>query len=58
MSAMSPEITSVTMAYSTVRLGADKKTSKLRLTGLLEGNLPVTGELPSQRASNAENVSL
>ena len=34
-----------------------KKTSKLRVTGLCEGNSPVTGEFPSQRASNAENVS-
>ena len=33
------------------------KTSKLRVTGLCEGNSPVTGEFPAQRASNAENVS-
>ena len=33
-----------------------KKTSKLRVTGLCEGNSPVTGEFPSQRASKAENV--
>ena len=32
-------------------------TSKLRVTGLCEGNSPVTGEIPSQRGSNAENVS-
>ena len=35
-----------------------KKTSKLRVTGLYEGNSPVTGEFPAQRASNAENVSI
>ena len=35
-----------------------KKTSKLRVTGLCEGNLPVTNEFPAQRASNAENVSI
>ena len=35
-----------------------KKTSKLRVTGLCEGNSPLTGEFPSQRASNAENVSI
>ena len=35
-----------------------KKTSKLRVTGLCEGNSPVTGELPAQRTSNAENVSI
>ena len=34
-----------------------KKTSKLRVTGLCQGNPPVTGGFPSQRASNAENVS-
>ena len=35
-----------------------KKTSKLRVTGLCEGNSPVTGEFPAQRASYAENVSI
>ena len=35
-----------------------KKTSKFRVTGLCEGNSPVTGEFPAQRASNAENVSI
>ena len=34
-----------------------KKTSKLRVTGLCEGNPPVTGEFPAQMASNAENIS-
>ena len=33
-----------------------KKTSKLLVTGLCEENSLVTGELPSQRASNAGNV--
>ena len=33
-----------------------KKTSKLRVTGVWEGNSPGTGEFPAQRASNAENV--
>ena len=35
-----------------------KKTSKLRVTGLCEGNSPVTGEFPTQRASNTENASI
>ena len=35
-----------------------KKTSKLRVTGLCEGNSPVTGEFPAQMASHAENVSI
>ena len=33
-----------------------QKTSKLRITVLCVGNSPVTGEFPTQRASNAENV--
>ena len=32
--------------------------SKLRVTGHSEGNSPVTGELPAQMTSNAENVSI
>ena len=35
-----------------------KKTSKLRVTGLCEGNSPVAGELTTKRASNAESVSI
>ena len=35
-----------------------KKTPKLRVTGLCEGNSPVTGEFPAQRVSNAEKVSI
>ena len=35
-----------------------KKTWKLLVTGLCEGNSPVTGEFPAQRASNAEKVSI
>ena len=34
------------------------KTPKLRVTGLCEGNSPLTGELPAQTAINAENVSI
>ena len=33
-----------------------KKISKLCITGLSEGNSPVTGEFPAQRSSNSENV--
>ena len=35
-----------------------KKTSKIRVTGLCEGNSPVTGEFPVQKTSNAENASI
>ena len=35
-----------------------KKLSKLCVTGLCAGNSPVTGEFPSQMASNVEDVSI
>ena len=35
-----------------------KKTSKLCVTGLCEGNSSGTGEFPAQMASNAENISI
>ena len=35
-----------------------KKTSKLRVNGLYKRNSLVIGEFPSQKASNAENVSI
>ena len=34
------------------------KAWKLRVTGLCEGNSPVTSEFPAQRTSSAENVSI
>ena len=37
---------------------SSKKTSKFRVTGLCEGNSPVTGEFPPQMASNAQIVSI
>ena len=55
---MASQITSVTIVYSIVCTGADRRKSKLRVAGLWQGNSPVTGEFPAQRTSNAENVSL
>ena len=56
MSAMASQITSLAIVNSTVysRRGS-KKTSKLRVTGLCEGNSPVAGEFPAQtqRTHNA-----
>ena len=46
------------VASKIASLMIEKKTSKLRVTGLCVGNSPVTGEFPAQRASNAENVSI
>ena len=47
MRAMASQITGVTIVYSTVCLGADMKTAKLRVTGLCEGNSLVTGDFPA-----------
>ena len=59
MGEMASQITSLTIVYSTVYSDANKKkTSKLRVAGLCEGNSPLTGEFPAQMASNAENVSI
>ena len=59
---MSPtvyQITSLTIVYSTVYSGTDKKKiSKLRVTGFCEGNSLGTREFFAQRASNAENVDI
>ena len=59
MSAMACQITSLTIVYSTVySRRRSNKISKLRVTGLCDGNPPVTGEFPTQWASNVENVSI
>ena len=59
MSTIVSQITSLTIVYSAVHSDLDqKKTSKLRVTGLCAGNSPWTGEFPEQMASNAENVSI
>ena len=58
MSAIASRITSLTTVYVTIYSRADKKKTKLRVTGLCAGNSPETGEFPAQRASNAENVSI
>ena len=54
MIAMVSQITSLTIVYSAVYSGRSKETSRLCVTGPCEGNSPVTGEFPAQRASNAE----
>ena len=50
MGAMASQITSLTIVYWTVYSGADKKTSKLRVTDLCAGNSPVIFEFPAQIA--------
>ena len=53
MAMMASQITSLAIVYSTVYSGVDqwKHQSFASLA-------PVTGELPAQRASNTENVSI
>ena len=58
MGAIASQITSLTIVFSTVYSNADKKTSKLRVTGLCVDNSRKTGEFPAQMASDAENVSI
>ena len=59
MSMMTSQIISLAIVYSTVYSGANqRKSPKLRVTGLCAGNSPVTGEFPAQRASNAKNASI
>ena len=56
MSAMVSQIIGVSIVYSTDCSGADKKAPLL--TGICEGNSPVTGGFLAQRASNTEIVSI
>ena len=59
MSTVASQISSLMIVSSSVySRRRSKKTSKLCVTGLCEGNSPVTGEFLTQRASNAENVSI
>ena len=58
MSAMACKITSLTIVYSTVCSGADQINIKAPRHRPLWRNSPVTGEFPTQGASNAENVSI
>ena len=59
MSAIASQITSFTIYYSSIySKRRSKTTSKIRVTGLSEGNSQVTDEFPVQRASNAENISM
>ena len=58
MGAIASQIAGITIVYSIVYSGAIKETSKPRVTGLCEGNSPVTAEFLAQTASNAENASI
>ena len=59
INAMASQITSLTIAYSTVYSSTDqRKHQNLHVTGLCEGNFPVTVELPTHKARNAERFPL
>ena len=59
MSAMASQTTGVSMVYSTLCSGADqRKHQSSSSLAFVMGNSPATGEFPSQRASNAENISI
>ena len=58
MSAMTSQITSLTTVYSSVYSGTDQRKRQTPRHWHCEGNSPVTGEFPTQMASNAENVSI
>ena len=56
MGTIASKITSLAIVYPNVYSG--KELSKLRVTGLCEGNSPVAGEFSAQSASNAEKFSI
>ena len=59
MGAITPQITSPSIVYSTVYSDADqRKKSKFRVTGLCEENSSVAGEFSAQRANKAEGYSI
>ena len=58
ISAMVSQITGVSIVCSTVCSGAEERKIMLRVTGFCGRNPPVIDGFPSQRASNAENVSI
>ena len=58
ISTMASPITSLTIVYSILFRRRSKKTPKVRVTGLCEGNSPGTSEFPAQMASYAEYVSI
>ena len=59
MGTMASQITSLTIIYSTIYSGADqRKHQSSALLVICVGNSPVTGEFPTQMASNAETVPI
>ena len=57
MRAVAFQITGVSIVYSTICSGA-KKHQRSVSVAFCEGNSPVTGEFPAQKASNGGNVAI
>ena len=58
MCAMVSQITSLTIVYLTISSGTDQRKHQNSMSLASVRNLPVTGEFPAQRSSDAENVSI
>ena len=59
MSSLPSQITSLAIVYSAVYSRTDQRKHQSSASlALCVGNSPVTGEFPTQRASNAENISI
>ena len=59
MGSIAPQITSLTIVYSTIYSGADQRKHQSSVSlAFYAGNSPGTGELPAQMASNVENASI
>ena len=58
MGAMVSQITSISIVCSAICSGTDQRKHQSSVTGLGDGNSPVTDEFPSQRASIMENASI
>ena len=55
---MASQITGVSIVYSTICSGTDKRKHHSSASLAFMRGIQVTGEFPAQRASNAENVSI
>ena len=58
MGRIASQITCLTIAYSSVYSGAGQRKHQSSVSLAFAGTSPVTGELPAQKDSNAENVSI
>ena len=58
MGAITSQITSLTVVFSTVYLDTDQRQHQSPASLAFAGNSPEAGEFPAQMASNAENVSI